>query len=307
MLRRCPAAAGLLLTFLFLTPGAAPQVAAQRAATVDDFLAPGYPFELVSATNVGPDCVARVRARAAQCLHRDCSRFPACPTLPEPRRRRAGHDEPGDLRKRFRRRLRAWPRAESRRVGGESDQRSDAEASERFGQPARQAERHGNWVLAATRHCRQMAVPSFLPARDRSIATGLLQVSPLRTTSTTAASRTSLPGAGTATPHGRPTAASWRSSATVAITAFVAIYDVAKKVDLVRVAECRFRHEPDVVARRNEDRVHPQAWDAVRPTGAGRFRRRRQSSGACGCARPGTGTRPGSWTRTGSRRPRKRR
>ena len=50
MLRRCPAAAGLLLTFLFLAPGAAPQVAAQRATTVDDFLAPGYPFELVSAT-----------------------------------------------------------------------------------------------------------------------------------------------------------------------------------------------------------------------------------------------------------------
>ena len=50
MLRRCPAAAGLLLTFLFLTPEGAPQIAAQRAATVDDFLAPGYPFELVSAT-----------------------------------------------------------------------------------------------------------------------------------------------------------------------------------------------------------------------------------------------------------------
>ena len=50
MLRRSSAAAGLLLVALFLVPAGLHHVDAQRAVTVDDFLAPGYPFELVSAT-----------------------------------------------------------------------------------------------------------------------------------------------------------------------------------------------------------------------------------------------------------------
>ena len=219
---------------------------------------------------VGPDCVAGVRAWTAQCLHRHCSRLPACPTLPEPRRRRAGHDEPGDLRKRFRRRLCAWPRAESRRVGGESDQRSERKRANDLGSPhsRRSALEAGSWRRpgpVARWRCRRfcqrgtdLSLPDCSGCRRSERHRQWPQAVHHRL------GPEQQPGVVARRQQAGVRQQPWRSLVRGHLRR-------GEEVDLVCVAERRFRHEPDVVARRNEDRVHPQAWNAVRPPGAGRL------------------------------------
>ena len=76
---------------------------------------------------------------------------------------------------------------------------------------------------------------------------------------------------------------------------FIGVYDVADAHGDVHVAERRPRHQPDVVARRQADRVHPPARHAVRPAVAGGTRRPRQSAGArarIAAGRGGGGRRP---------------
>ena len=68
------------------------------------------------------------------------------------------------------------------------------------------------------------------------------------------------------------------------------------------VAERRPRHQPDLVGRRQAHRVHPPARPAVRPAGAGRHGRHRQSSRPglqprSRRARPGPARRRGAFAR----------